>query len=92
MVTLFGLQLLAANAGIPNVVVSSYLIDELKRKDGSSIVLAASAGGKALLASDTKKWNSVIPKENPDSHIEPVNLPLDKLDLTKTDITALRKI
>ena len=84
-------QLLAANAGIPNVVVNSSIIDHLKNYQGKSLVLAASAGGKVLLEEDSDKWNKILPK-SVSNQIGLVELNTEKLELDDTNIKSVSKI
>lgn len=56
--TLSHVQLLAANLGIPNVVVDSTLLPSLKAMEGKPVVLAVSPGGRVLLAGDGPAWEA----------------------------------
>ena len=83
-------QLLAANAGIPNVVVNSSIIDQVKNYQGKSLVLAASAGGKILLEEDSDKWNQILPKTVKSTNL--VDLNTEKLELEDAIIYSVNDI
>lgn len=51
-------QLLAANMGIPNVVVDRSLLPRLTAMEGKPVVLAVSPGGRVLLAEDGPAWEA----------------------------------
>lgn len=74
-------QLLAANLGIPNVVVDRSLLPRLRAMAGRKIVLAVSPGGRVLLAEDGPRWDAVfgVAERAPAR----VSAGLDKLDLTR---------
>ncbi len=83
-------QLLAANLGIPNVVISHRLLPLLEDYLEQPVVLAVSQGGVVQLATDNAAWNEVFLRNDvPDTPLQP---DLDKLDLERTDLVPLRDI
>ncbi len=74
-------QLLAGNLGIPNVVVDVGLAPRLRAMAGRRVVLAASPGGRVLLAEDGPRWDAVFgQRERPAARIRPE---LARLDLSR---------
>ncbi len=74
------LQLLAANLGIPNVVISRRLLPRLEAHLGERVVLAVSPGGIVRLAADGPAWDAVFEQaEAPETPLRPN---VEKLDLT----------
>ncbi len=88
--TLSHVQLLAANLGIPNVVVSSDLLPRLRRHLGERVVLAVSPGGVVRIAADGPRWDAVFEQQGvPDSPLRPDR---DKLDLSFRDFISLDRL
>ena len=74
-------QLLAANLGIPNVVVDAALVPRLRAMADRRVVLAVSPGGRVLLAEDGPHWDAVFGESvQAPARIQP---DLSKLDLTR---------
>ena len=86
-------QLLARNLGIPNAVVSSAILNELKQYSGKNLFYAVSRRGTVILkaavnmTSAEKKLFEI--KQRGD---ERVKVPVDKLELDKTKIVNLRNL
>lgn len=81
------IQLLARNLGIPNVSIDERYIDQLKRYDQTSIVLAVSPGGTVRIFADSPEADALFEQKavEPQTTIRP---DLEKLDLE--DINFLR--
>src|SRR5690606_36802951 len=80
-------ELRARNIGIPNVAVSSELLDELGRHQGVRVVLAVSAGGGVHMRADSADLDAVVGQDAGPHHlIEPE---LDKLDLERRELVDL---
>ena len=76
-------QLLARNLGIPNVVVSPQLLEQILGYRGRSAVLAASPGGVVRLEKDAATWDRFFRRRGsspPDTRLRPN---IGKLDLTQ---------
>lgn len=56
-------QILAGNLGIPNVVVDATLLPLLQAHEGQRVLLAASPGGRVLLAEDGPEWEAKLAGE-----------------------------
>lgn len=83
-------QLLAANMGIPNVVVDRTLLPRLKAMEGKAVVLAVSPGGRVLLAGDGPAWEARLGQaERPPASLQPDLL---KLDLSSRDPIPLDRL
>jgi len=85
-------QLLARNLGIPNVVVDDRLLPALRDHLGERVVLAATPGGRVVLAADGPRWDAVFDTERQTTETT-IHPELDKLDLGTTaliDLHALR--
>lgn len=81
--TLSHVQLLAANMGIPNVVVDRSLLPSLAALDGKAVVLAVSPGGRVLLAGDGPAWEARLGQaERPPASLRP---DLARLDLASRE-------
>lgn len=84
-------QLLARNLGIPNIVVSTELADQLVRHAGESVVIAASRGGVVQIARDSFEWDNVF-RAGEEAERAPLRVDLAKLDLTSTEPISLRQL
>jgi hypothetical protein len=84
-------QLLARNLGIPNVAVDEALIPELKRHEGSRIILAVSPRGSVQLAEYRGQLDAVFQGEN--AAAETLIRPdLQKLELETRDFVPLSQL
>lgn len=83
-------QLLASSLGIPNVVVDASLVPRLRAKAGRAVVLAASPGGRVLIAEDGPHWADAPGQaERAPARIRP---DLAKLDLGRRDPIPLGEL
>lgn len=92
-------QLLARNLGIPNVVVDSYLVEELSRAVGNHVLLAVSPGGSVQLDEVPTEIPTEIPAENTpadtaaltqtSSEAITIDADLNKLDLKRRELVRL---
>jgi len=83
-------QLLAANLGIPNVVVDDALLPALRRHAGERVVLAVSPGGVVRLARDGPDWDAVFGSaRRPAVRLSP---DLSRLDLARRDFPRLSQL
>lgn len=78
-------QILASNLGIPNVVVDAGLMPRLRAMAGRRVVLAASPGGRVLLAEDGSHWDAIFGKSQPVPTPSTLQPDLAKLDLALRD-------
>ncbi|MDX1300620.1 MAG: PEP/pyruvate-binding domain-containing protein, partial [Pseudomonas sp.] len=84
-------QLLARNLGIPNVVVDSYLVEELTNAVGNDVLLAVSPGGSVQLAetpTEIPKTDNATLTQTTQENIT-FDADLDKLDLKRRDMVRL---
>lgn len=81
-------QLLAANLGIPNVVIAPNLQPLLRPMQGRMVVLAVSPGGIVKLEEDSRIWHEYFSRQ-----ITPaegtINPDMSKLDLQKGALLSL---
>ncbi|MCP4008612.1 MAG: phosphoenolpyruvate synthase, partial [Proteobacteria bacterium] len=81
-------QLLAANLGIPNVVIVPSLQPLLEAKKGHTVVLAVTSGGIVRLEEDNRAWHEYFSRQ-----ITPtegtINPDMSKLDLQKGALVSL---
>lgn len=80
-------QLLAANLGIPNVVVSHARLPRLRAHLGEPVVMAVSPGGVVRITTDDASWDAVF--ETADIPTSALRPNLAKLDLTRTEFLSL---
>lgn len=87
------IQLLARNLGIPNAVLSSQNLQELKAYAGQSVFYAVSNKGTVILKSTsamTAEENGLFAtKKRTETR---VNVPIDKLDLSQKEVLNMREI
>jgi hypothetical protein len=76
-------QLLARNLGIPNVVVSPQLLEQIIGYRGRSAVLAASPGGVVQLEPDAPSWDHFFQRRSQAAPLARLQLYPDKLDLSQ---------
>ncbi len=81
-------QLLAANLGIPNVVIDAQLSERLKRHAGEKVTLAVSPGGLVELTQSKAPTVSRAPQPT-DS---PLTIDTAKLNLKRRDFPALSQL
>lgn len=85
-------QLLAANLGIPNVVVNDSITAGLQNHIGEKIILAVSPGGVVQLAKDDSSWDALLNK-TADNVVKGRIVPdLEKLNLTERDFKLLSEL
>jgi len=81
-------QLLAANLGIPNVVIAPNLQPILEAKKGRTVVLAVTPGGIVKLEEDNRVWHEYFSRQ-----ITPtggtINPDMRKLDLRQDTLLSL---
>lgn len=83
-------QILAGNLGIPNVVVDATLLPLLQAHEGQRVLLAASPGGRVLLAEDGPEWEARLAGE---VHApERLRADLTRLDLAQRDPIPLERL
>lgn len=86
-------QLLARNLGIPNAILSHAMLEEFKKYSGKKVFYAVSNKGTVILKSEDKmtevEKQLFVKKTRSEDRIE---VPVDKLDLTKTHVVNLKKI
>ena len=84
-------QLLARNLGIPNVAIDAALIPKLHSEQGKLVVLAASSAGSVQLKRHSEAFEQLFAAQasEPQTLIRP---DLDKLDLSRTSLIALRDL
>jgi len=85
------IQLLARNLGIPNVVVTNSLLQEVQAHVGQPAVLAVSPGGVVQLSADGPSWDAVFGKEKLQTAIE-IRPNLQKLDLKTAELLELSQL
>lgn len=88
-------QLLASNLGIPNVVVDAGLVPRLRAMAGRPIVMAASPGGRVLIAADGPRWEAVFgqaERGQSERAAERIHPNLARLDLTRRDPIPLGEL
>jgi hypothetical protein len=87
-------QILASNLGIPNVVVDAGLMPHLRAMAGRRVVLAASPGGRVILAEDGPHWDTIFGKGKPvpASMSSPLQPDLAKLDLSPREPLPLEAL
>ena len=86
-------QLLARNLGIPNAVISSENLADLKRFQGKNIFYAVSNEGTVImkLAEDmTQVEKDLFAKK--ERSAEKVMVPIEKIDLTQTSVLNMREV
>lgn len=86
-------QLLARNLGIPNSVISSQNLEELKFFSGQIVFYAVSSGGTVVLKPENQmsleeKKLFEIRKRNQ----EKISVPVGKIDLSQTMVIDLRQV
>lgn len=84
-------QLLAANLGIPNVVVDESVVDKLRNQIGKKIVLAVSSGGIVQLSKDDITWDAIL-KQSSGVAENMITPDLEKLDLEDKDLKLLSEL
>lgn len=84
-------QLLAANLGIPNVVVDESVVDKLRNQIGQRIVLAVSSGGIVQLAKDDLTWDILL-KQSSGMAENRITPDLEKLDLEDKNLKLLSEL
>ncbi|MGM0517697.1 MAG: PEP/pyruvate-binding domain-containing protein [Pseudomonadota bacterium] len=84
-------QLLARNLGIPNVVVSDDRLADIRPHLGEHVVLAATPGGRVVLATDGPEWDTVFGEPESPGAVS-IRPDLDKLDLAATDLLDLHAL
>ncbi len=84
-------QLLARNLGIPNVAISPLVTDQLKKHDGSKVILAVSPAGTVQLSTDKGQLDDLFAKDDQaqETLIQP---DLKKLDLNQQDFIPLSQL
>ncbi|MBI9070787.1 MAG: hypothetical protein JEY94_04275 [Melioribacteraceae bacterium] len=87
------IQLLARNLGIPNAVISPSIFNELKKHSGRKVFYAVSKSGTVIIkltenmtAAEKKLFEKKIRKD------ERINIPVNKLELEKSEIVDLKNI
>lgn len=84
-------QILANNLGIPNVAVDHSLLIPIQQKLNRPVVLAASPGGRVLIADDGPQWDEVFGGK--DAVIaDRIKPNLEKLDLNVTALLRLEQL
>lgn len=84
-------QLLARNLGIPNVVVSDAVLEQLRRHVGARVVVAASTGGVVRIARDSFEWDNVF-LAGEEAERARLYVDLDKLELQDTRLYRLNEL
>jgi len=84
-------QLLAANLGIPNVVVDESVVDKLRNQIGQKIVLAVSSGGIVQVAKDDITWDIILKQSSGLAEIR-ITPDLEKLDLKDKTFKLLSEL
>ena len=84
-------QLLAANLGIPNVVVDQSLLALLRAWMGQGVVFAVSPGGVVQLSRDDPGWGSIF-KQKQQTTAGKIEPDLNKLDLEFLEIIDLSRL
>lgn len=84
------IQLLARNLGIPNVVVSSELLQRIEPLIGQRVVLLASPGGVVRLMLDDPNWDKVFPRQ--EERQVKIEVDMEKLDLKQKNLLTLDQL
>ena len=85
------IQLLARNLGIPNVVVGRELLDRVRAKSGTRIIMAVSPGGVVQLSEQGPQWDAILGKEELQDDIV-ISPDLEKLDTSNTALISLASL
>ncbi len=85
-------QLLARNLGIPNVVVSSALLDTLLEFRGRRVVVAVSPGGQVRIELDGPAWQEAFSLPDAPSEPVPLSVNVEKLDLADRQLLATSEL
>ncbi len=84
-------QLLARNLGIPNVVVSEALMQQVASMDKQAVVLAVSPAGLVEIAADDAHWDAYFASSSGANHTM-IHPDLLKLDLTEQGLIPLNRL
>ncbi len=89
--TLSHIQILARNLGIPNIAIDTRTANQLRAFNNQAAVLAASPGGRVMLAKDGPEWDKIFGQENnqKNSLIYP---DLEKLNLSTLNLFTLDQL
>ena len=86
-------QLLARNLAIPNAVIGEQWLEELRRHNGSPVVISITPDGVVTLENDSPAWDSFFAEKKTASPTNILIRPdLEKLDLESQNFISLTQL